>query len=351
VGRNARIRAGYYGSKEGRIDMTTTRLTLVVLLVGASTAAPARGQAWAEKMFKDGITHDFGSVPHGAQLFHRFAITNIYAVRMEITGITSGCGCVSAIASKRVLEPRETATLDVSMDARRFTGAKTVAVRVSVGPEFTSSAELKVTANSRADIVFNPGEVSFGAVTAGQTPSQPIDVEYAGGLAWQVTEVVVPKDLPFEVASKELYRRPGQVGYQFKVTLKADAPPGTLKEYFHFKTNDPAAPLVPVLVEATVQTAVTVAPTTITLGVLKAGDVVEKRAVVRGSRPFKVLAVEGLGEGVELKTEVPTRAGEVQTLSFRCEGIPAGGFKRELKIKTDLQEAPVVLTLEGTSEP
>jgi hypothetical protein len=41
----------------------------------------------------------------------------------------------------------------------------------------------------------------------------------------------------------------------------------------------------------------------------------------------------------------------VHTLAFRCEGIPAGTFKRELKIKTDLQEAPVVVTLEGTSEP
>jgi hypothetical protein len=338
-----------HGSKEGLIDMTTTRLTLVVLLLAA--ASPARGQGWAEKMFKDGTSHDFGTVPRGAQLFHRFTLTNIYAVRMEVTGIASGCGCVTVTASKRVLEPRETATLDVSMDARRFTGTKAVTIRVSVGPEFTSTAELKVTANSRADVVFNPGEVGFGTIVTGQTPTQTIDVEYAGPLAWQVTEVVA-KDLPFDVAAKEMYRRPGQVGYQFKVTLKADAPLGSLKEYFHFKTNDPAGPLVPVLVEATVQTAVTVSPANLALGTLKGGDAVEKKAVLRGNRSFKVLAVEGLGEGVGLKTELPTKAAaEVHTLIFRCEGLPAGTFKRELKIKTDLQEQPVVVTLEGTSEP
>ncbi|HZU38570.1 MAG TPA: hypothetical protein VFA18_21775, partial [Gemmataceae bacterium] len=59
-------------------------LTLIVVAVGA-TAAPAQG--WAEKMFKDGLSHDFGSVPHGAQLSHRFVLTNIYAVRMEITSV------------------------------------------------------------------------------------------------------------------------------------------------------------------------------------------------------------------------------------------------------------------------
>src|SRR6516165_10517916 len=164
--------------------MRIALLTLFVLLLGA-TAAPADG--WAEKMFEDGkkTTHDFGSVPRGAQLFHRFTITNIYAVRMEITGIKSGCGCVTADPAKRVLEPRESTTIDVNMDARRFTGPKKVGIRVTVGPEYTSSAELTVTANSRADIVFNPGQVSFGAVTRGQTPEQDIDVEYAGVLNWQ----------------------------------------------------------------------------------------------------------------------------------------------------------------------
>jgi hypothetical protein len=100
----------------------------------------AQQQPWAAKMFKDGLSHDFGSVPRGAQLFHRFTITNIYAVRMEITDVRSGCGCVTAAAATRVLEPRESTTIDVSMDAHRFIGHKTVAIRVSVGPEFISSA-------------------------------------------------------------------------------------------------------------------------------------------------------------------------------------------------------------------
>src|SRR5262249_51791742 len=153
--------------------------------------------------------------------------TNIYAVRMEILSVQSGCGCVSAEATKRILEPRETAYIDVHMDGRRFTGSKNVMVRVTVGPEYVSSAELKVSAFSRADVVFNPGPVNFGTVSTGQAATQTIDLEYAGTLNWTVSEVIA-KDLPIEATLSELYRRPGQVGYRLQVSLKADAPVGPL---------------------------------------------------------------------------------------------------------------------------
>jgi len=276
------------------------RHALIASFVIAFGVAPALAQsAWAEKMFKDGLTHDFGSVPRGAQLSHRFVITNIYAVRMEITSVTSGCGCVTATPAKRVLEPRESTTIEVHMDARRFTGPKTVGISVTVGPDFISTAQLRVSANSRADIVFNPGEVNFGTVTRGQTPSQVIDVEYAGVLEWQGTEASV-QDLPVEGALSELYRRPGQVGYRVRVTLKANAPIGTLKGNLFLKTNDPASPLLPVLVEGVVQSNLTVAPAALNLGVVKVGETLTRRVVVRGNKPFRVLGVEGLGEGMQL---------------------------------------------------
>ena len=58
------------------------RLAMLVFLVAAAATTTARAQNWAEKMFPDGVAHDFGVVPHGAQLFHRFNIKNIYGVRM-----------------------------------------------------------------------------------------------------------------------------------------------------------------------------------------------------------------------------------------------------------------------------
>jgi hypothetical protein len=315
--------------------------------VGAA-AAPAQG--WAEKLFKDGTSHDFGSVPRGAQLYHRFAMTNPYAARLDITDLRTSCSsCTTVTASTRSLEPRQTGYVELLMDARKFTGPKTIKITVTVGPQFVSTAELKVTANARADIVFNPGEANFGVVPRGQTPTQTIDVEYAGTLDWRVSELV-KNNAPFDATFKELYRRPGQVGYQVGVTLKPDTPAGELKHELFLKTNDPASPLVPVLVQANLQAPLQVVPETVPLGVVKAGDTVVKRVQVRGTKPFRVTAIDGLGDGVT--ADLPAGTGLVQTITLKCQPTKAGEFRKQLQIKTDMdKEPPGIVTLEGNVAP
>jgi Protein of unknown function (DUF1573) len=323
-------------------------LLALVLLAVAAGAAPA--QAWADKMFKEGTSHDFGSVPRGAQLFHRFPMTNIYAVPLQIIDVHSSCGCATVTPSKRTLDPRETISIDVNMDARRFTGAKSIRVNVTVGPEYSSTAELKVSANSRQDVVFNPGQVSFGTVARGETPTQAIDVEYAGALDWRVKGVTT-NGAPYNVALEELYRRPGQVGYRVLVTLQADAPVGALKQEVFLQTNDPASQLVPVLVEAAVQAALTVSPEALRLADLKVGQERAAKVMVRGSKPFRILAVEGDGDGVSVALPPGREALGQHALVVKCQAAKPGEFRKELKIKTDLQEAPVTVTVEGAAAP
>jgi len=342
------IRTNLSRSKEGIVAII--RHALIALFLGMVSTNAVSAQAWADKMFKDGLVHDFGVVPKGAQLFHRFTITNIYSVKMEIVNIRSGCGCTSATSSVKVLEPRESATIDVTMDARRFSGSKTVIVYVTVGPEYVSTAEIRVTGNSRSDVVFNPGQVAFGVVSQGQKAEQTIEVEYAGTQNWQITEVI-SKDTPLEATFKESYRKPGQIGYQVSVTLKPDAPSGNLKEFIHLKTNDTGTPLLSVLVEATIQSSISVSPALLSLGTIKPEESLTRRVVVRASKPFKVLGVDGLGEGIELGTQPTSEASMVQTVTFKCSIKQEGQFKKQLKIKTDLQETPILVTIEGTTAP
>ena len=63
-------------------------------------------------------------------------MTNIYAVPLEITNIRVSCGCLTATPVPKVLQPREAGYIEVTMDARRFNGPKTVTVHVTVGPTF-----------------------------------------------------------------------------------------------------------------------------------------------------------------------------------------------------------------------
>ena len=329
--------------------MRKAYLAIVALVIAA---APASAEAWAEKMFKDGLTHDFGVVPRGAQLVHRFTITNIYAVRMEITNVKSGCGCVSATMTKRVLEPRESTTLEVRMDGKRFVGLKTVGVSITVGPEFISTAEVKITANGRTDIVFNPGQVDFGAVARGQTPINKVEVEYAGALDWKVDQVLA-KDVPYTAKIEEYYRRKTraghQVGYRLSVSLKPDAPVGVHKHNMYLRTNDPTNSLVPILIESSVQSLVQVSPSQLDLGAIKTDTQLIRRVVVRGNKPFSIKGVEGTGNGVVLDGEITSREATAHFLTFKCQATKEGAFRHKLEIKTSLQDTPVSVLIEGTA--
>lgn len=334
--------------------MRNVVLALVVLSL-ATTSASAQNDDWAKKMFLANggtLTHDHGNVARGAVLNHKFKMTNIWAVPVEIVNVRAACGCVTATPSKQILQPRETAVLDVNMDARRFTGPKTVQIYVTLGPEYVSTATLQVAAVSRADIVFNPGEVSFGVVAAGQTPTQNIDIEYAGNLDWRVSEAIT-NGAPLDVKIEELYRRPGQpgqCGYRIKTTLKADAPPGTHKWEVLLKTNDPTSPHVPVLVNATVQGSFTVLPGTLNLGSLKVGEAMTKPVLIRGNKPFRIVSIEGLGDGIQ--ADLPAVAAPLQKLTIKCQPTRPGEFRRQLLIKTDADsEGLVTVTIIGDVVP
>jgi hypothetical protein len=323
-------------------------LVLVVLGLIWTTTAALGQSSWAEKMFKDGIAKDFGSVPHGAQLYHRFKLTNVYAVPLELSK-QEGCNCVTATLSTRVLQPREEGYLDVTMDTHHFTGPRTVKIQFTVGPEYISTASLTVTAISRADIVLNPGRLNFGVVARGQkTEPRTLDVEYAGVLDWKATEIAQHK-APLEASLKEIYRRPGQVGYRVTVALKPDVPAGAFKHELFLKTNDPASPLVPILVEATVRASLSVSPELINVGAMRVGESLTKLTMVQGPKPFKIVSVDGQGDG--LTVELPTASKNVQLLKVKFQPAKAGPFRRQLKIKTDLeQEGPVTVTVEGIVE-
>jgi hypothetical protein len=325
---------------------------LLVALALGSSAALAQSSDWANKLFladNGTTTHDFGSVPRGALLYHRFPMRNIYAVPLEIVNVRASCGCVTATPSAQVFQPQQEGYLEVMMDAHRFTGPKSVTVFLTVGPQYTSTASLRISANSRADVVFNPGQVNFGVVQRGQSPTQIVEVEYAGALDWRVSEVA-RNGAPLDVVLEEWYRRPGQVGYRVRATLKADAPAGPLKHEIHLKTNDPASPLVPLLIEAVVQAPLTVVPNTLALGDVKIGEQVTRRFVVRGTQPFKVVAVEGAGEDVQV--DLPASAAPVQVVTLKFQPAKAGDVHRQLRIKTDLdKESSATLTVEAKAAP
>jgi hypothetical protein len=154
---------------------------------------------------------------------------------------------------------------------------------------------------------------------------------------------------PLDVRLEQLYRQVGRVGYRLHLTLRADAPGGFLKQELFLKTNDPASPLVPVLAEAMIQAPLSVKPSALKLGSPKVGETVSRRVNVFGSKPFQIVAIDGLGEGIQ--AELPKTAASVQTVNFTCQFLKAGEFHRQLQIRTDLpDQPPVMVTIDALVE-
>jgi len=340
------------------------RYAWLVLAVVAATAANARSQSgeandWANKLFAQ-TSHDFKTVPRGIQLKHTFYMKNIYNVPLEITNLRVSCGCVTATPSKKSLEPNETGEIDILMDARRFSGQKLITIDVTVGPKWVSTARLQVTANARSDVALNPGTVNFGVVPRGQSPMQTVDVEYSGAMDWRIQEVVKNASAPIQVKVDEIRREEkggggifgafrkssNEVGYRFYVTLNPNAPTGAFKEELILKTNDPSSPVMMIPVEGQVQATLAVAPRAINVGSLQQGEVVTRKVVLRGSRAFRILNIDGEGDGIS--ATAPTTFAPSHIVVLRCEAKQVGQVHREIIIRTDLDQEYATVTVDGT---
>ncbi len=251
-----------------------------------------------------------------------------------------------------VLPPGESATLDIVMDGRQFSGPKSTKIYVSVGPKYISTATLSVTANARQDVVFNPGEVDFGNVARGQTPMRNIDVEYSGTLDWKVTEIVKSAAAPFDLKVEELPRIPEQAsrrGYRLFATLKPDAAPGPFKQEIILKTNDAASSVLTFNIIGAIQATLAVSPPNLAVSGLRVGESQTKKIVLRADRPFRVTGIDGLGDGVT--ADVPERQDTTMILSVTIQPARAGELRRQLTIRTDMDKESATITLQGEIAP
>jgi hypothetical protein len=344
--------------------MRNVALALVCL---SATAASTTAQGvvsqplpWGQKLLFGVTSHDFGTIPYGAQLKHRFKMKNIYAVPLDVGKIRSTCGCLSGTPSTTSLKPHEEGYIDVVMGVRPFKGPKSITMFVpfsSPAGDFASTASILFTANARADVVFNPGQVDFNVVPQGQSVVQALDVEYAGSQDWRILEVVKNADAPFTVEPRETYRRTtglinkvNTVGYQIAVTLKPSAAPGRFRQELILKTNDPISPVMTVVVEGNVQAALSVVPDVVALGPIKLGTSKAQRVLVRGNRPFKVLGIDG--GGTAITAALPGAAAASHFLTLQCRPDQAGEWRKQLTIRTDLDgRATATVTVEASVQP
>jgi hypothetical protein len=297
-------------------------------------------------------THDFGTVPRGAQLLYRIPWKNPEQEPVSIIDLRASCNCATVTAHPLTLKPGETGYLEVAMDGRRFNGLKKIYVQLVTSPG-PKGMTLEVTANSRQDLVYNPGQIKFGVLPVGTAVTQTVEIDYAGVLAWRILDVEKAPD-HMDVRFEETSRKPGEngqpgtVGYKVTATLKDTAPSGDLKQQIILRTNDPAEPTIAVVVEATIRAAVAITPNPVNFGTTKVGKAISRRCTIRTDKPFKVTRIEG---GADVAAVFTPSDNNVQRIELQWTPTAPGEMQQEIKIFTDLAEASEMkVTLTGTAK-
>jgi hypothetical protein len=329
-------------------------LALVGLALAAWSVATASGAerqgSWADGLFAE-RQHDFGNVPRGAKVRHTFVVTNKTEVPVSILNLRVSCGCTSGKASAGVVPPGKTATIEAEMDTRNFVGRKATTLFVTLhnGSEEVEVA-LGVASTILSDIVLNPGGIDFGTVARGQSPTLGLTIDRLGPPEWRVVKMVSASKV-LDATLVETRRGDGMVSYRLDVSIKPTAPAGYVRDEIQLVTNDPDSRGFPVLVTAEVRGDLSASPSVLSLGAASSSDPVQGRFIVRASKPFKVVTIEGAGDGYTASPDDDAaRPIHVVTVAYRPDSGKPAAAARTFKIVTDLPGEPpavVTATLQG----
>ncbi len=318
------------------------RRLAAALILAAFSAAPAAGQEWARKMFQD-FNHDFGTIARGAEIEYRFVVTNPYLEDVRIASVHSTCACTQVRIENPDLATYASGAIVARANTTSFLGRKGSTIHVTIDKPFPARVQLHTTMFIRSDVVFEPGSVTLGDVVEGTAAAGTTTVRFSGRSDWRI-EALRSNNPHLATELTEVRRRPGEVVYDVAVRLDPSAPAGYFRDQVILVTNESGGRQVPFEVEGRVLSAVTVSPTSLFMGVVEPGGTVTRQLVVRGNRPFRIVAIECEDDGFrfEIPAEAAAKPLHLIPVTYVARG-DAGRVAQTIRILTDLGETAAEL--------
>jgi Protein of unknown function (DUF1573) len=312
------------------------------LVIFATTSALAQSPSWVSAVFPE-RSFDFGTVARGSKVRHAFKLVNSTGHDIHIADWRTKCGCTDVRVGTRDIPPGTQTVIEATVDTTKFQGYKASGLVLVLDKPSYAEVDLNLNCFIRSDVLLNPGQVDFGIVPRGSKQTVALSLTYAGAQPdWAVSKMQTVSAL-VTAQLRELSRSPGgQVQYQLTATLDPGAPPGFFKDEVALLTNDPSSPRIPITVSATIQAAVTVSPSILNLGRVRAGQEVKKTILVRSSQnqPFKITEVKS-ASGDITAASLPDQARPLQSVAITFKApSQQGPFNTVLEIATDLKDEP-----------
>jgi hypothetical protein len=120
--------------------------------------------------------HDFGEVPPGARVEHRFEIVNRGDRVLEIRPAESSCGCRASLAAADSVAPGESGGVTLTLEADRDPGPKVAWVRIETNDPLDPELRLVLRGRVAGDVRVEPERVFLGRVRPNQSGSATVEV-------------------------------------------------------------------------------------------------------------------------------------------------------------------------------
>lgn len=311
-------------------------LAITPLAFLLAISSQASSQEWARKMFET-TDHDFEVVARGSDTVFKFPVNNIYKEEVVLGSVRSSCGCTTASLEKPIIKTHSSGFVVAKFNTRTFTGLHSATLTVQIVKPYPAQVQVRVHGNIRGDVVFEPGKADFAQVDQGTPHEKRVAISFAGRAGWSIDDVRSENDhLEAKLIQRERSGR-GRVIYDLMVRLRETAPAGYLKTQLVLITNDAANPRIPLEVAAEVRPEISIAPATLVLGDVPQGEVVTKRLLVRGKRPFRIIEATSVDTRFEAEYSDTPGTKQIVTLRFNSSGKP-GRVRAPITFKTDLGE-------------
>lgn len=325
---------------------------LLVALLVPMAAAPALAQEWVNIVFPNRV-HNFGTVARGSKIHHSFKVVNTLEQEIHIVTFRPKCGCTDVKLGAQTIPPGTQTVIEAVVDTTKFVGPKESGLTLVIDRPVFQEIDFRLNCVIRGDLTLTPGEVNFGVVNRSGGKAEGISLLYVGAQPdWGVTKM---QTLSNHVSAR-LTEQPRSAGspvtYALSVTLNPSAPVGILKDEITLFTNDPTSPTIPVSVSAVVQSNVTVTPSVMALGQVRAGESIERTLLVRSSRPFQVVGTKSSQPEFAL-APAGDKSSPLHQLkaTFKAPARP-GPFHAVIEVETDVKgEAPAKVNVFATIVP
>ncbi|MDR1963243.1 MAG: DUF1573 domain-containing protein [Planctomycetaceae bacterium] len=308
--------------------------------------------SWTQLMIKnEDRFFDFKTVAKGVHAEHRFVLKNPWTEPVHIASVSSSCSCTSpyVLDGKDEIQTYEETAIVARFRTDLYEGLKNATITVVIDRPSRAEFQLNVRGEIRSDISIEPNLVKLENIKEGEEATRTLNIVYTGSnSAWKIVDF---KSQNEHLTGKILEFQPtfGKMTAKIQVVLDNKAPRGDFIDRLFLVTNDQESRReIPVIVQGTVGTVITITPQTVFLGYLKPGEESSvKSVIVRGTQPFRIKKLLCDNPKVEINYTPPNDSPPriIHKIPIRYtnpsegEGSPIDGKMRaEIKIETDIPD-------------